>query len=67
MKGHTKKPPRERRLMSEEQLDEAIEDSFPASDPLPITPTHLGGPDRTGPTRGAAKAGRRGHHQSRDK
>ncbi|WP_445682355.1 hypothetical protein [Radicibacter daui] len=36
----TKKPvtDKEKRRHDEEQLDEALEESFPASDPLPVTP-----------------------------
>lgn len=33
--------------MTEEELDETIEESFPASDPLP-PPTHPGRPERKG-------------------
>jgi hypothetical protein len=45
MKDPVKKPPRETRVETERQLDEAIEESFPASDPLATTHTSAGGPD----------------------
>jgi hypothetical protein len=35
-----------RRTPSEERLDEAVEGSFPASDPLPSTSTSVGAPKR---------------------
>jgi hypothetical protein len=46
MKDKAKKPAgrREDREEAERQLDEAIEDSFPASDPLPTTRTSAGAP-----------------------
>ena len=40
-----KRPRRERRAEAERALDEAIEESFPASDPLASTRTIAGGPD----------------------
>ncbi len=47
MKENPKKPAgsRERREEEERRLDEAIEESFPASDPLPTTGTFAGAPD----------------------
>jgi hypothetical protein len=42
-----KRPPesREKREEEDRRLDEAIEESFPASDPLPTTGTSAGAPD----------------------
>ena len=37
-----KRPPEKQR--EDEKLDQAIDDSFPASDPLPISPTTTGAP-----------------------
>ena len=34
----------------EDKLDEALEESFPASDPLPTTRTSAGGPEDHKPT-----------------
>ncbi len=58
MKDHARKPPRLARTKSEQQLDEAIEDSFPASDPLPTNPTSAGGPEHSRPTPPASPARR---------
>ncbi len=47
MKENPKKPgaASEQREEEDRRLDEAIEESFPASDPLPTTGTSAGGPD----------------------
>ena len=45
MKDPVKAQRRESREEVERQLDEAIEDLFPASDPLPTTRTSAGAPD----------------------
>lgn len=47
MKDKPKKPEesREKRDKEERRLDEASEESFPASDPLPTTRTSSGAPD----------------------
>ncbi len=67
MKDTVKARRRESWAEVDRQLDEAIEESFPASDPLPTTRTSAGAPDhsvRTGALpqkagRGAAKKRRR--------
>ena len=55
MKDHAKKPPRQTRAKTEEKLDEAIEELFPASDPLASNPSFIGGPERSPPSRAARK------------
>jgi hypothetical protein len=62
MKDHAKEKPSERRAAEERRLDEAIEESFPASDPSAATPTSAGGPQRSRAKRAAAssKSARRG-------
>lgn len=43
-RGNAPRPETEPREGDDERLDEALKESFPASDPLPINP----GPERTG-------------------
>ena len=60
MKDPVKAPPRGTRAKSERQLDEEIEESFPASDPPSNTPTSAGGPDHPKPARERRPGKRRG-------
>jgi hypothetical protein len=46
MKDRAKRPPKESKQPSEAQLDEEIEETFPASDPPATSPTSAGGPRR---------------------
>ena len=43
----------------ERELDEAIEESFPASDPPSATPTSAGAPDHPSPERAKEKPGKK--------
>jgi hypothetical protein len=56
MKDHATEKPSERRAAQERRLDEAIEESFPASDPSATTPTSAGGPQRSRAQRAAASS-----------
>lgn len=49
-KGQDDSAAKAKRKEKEEKLDEALEDSFPASDPLPTTRTSAGGPEEHKPT-----------------
>jgi len=51
MKDTVKARRRETRAEAERQLDEALEESFPASDPLPTTGTFAGGPEHSSKAR----------------
>jgi hypothetical protein len=53
-------PRRERRAEAERALDEAIEGSFPASDPLASTRTIAGGPDHPSKASRSIRSERRG-------
>lgn len=53
-KDALKQAPGKRR--EEEKLDQAIDDSFPASDPLPISPTTTGAPNHANGARREPKS-----------
>jgi hypothetical protein len=53
-KNGPKRAPDKRR--EDEKLDQAIDDSFPASDPLPISPTTTGAPKQAKSTGRKPKA-----------
>ena len=57
MREAEKRPRRERRAEAERALDEAIEGSFPASDPLASTRTIAGGPDHPSKASGPSGEG----------
>ncbi len=59
MKDPVKARRRESRAEAERQLDAALEESFPASDPLAANPSSAGGPDHP-PARERRPEGRRG-------
>jgi hypothetical protein len=52
-----KDPPKQAhdKRREDEKLDQAIDDSFPASDPLPISPTTTGAPRKTETSEGAGR------------
>jgi hypothetical protein len=60
MRELAKRPRRERRAEAERALDEAIEGSFPASDPLASTRTIAGGPDHPSKASRSIRSERRG-------
>ena len=60
MREAGKRPRRERRAEAERALDEAIEESFPASDPLASTRTTAGGPDHPPKASRGVRSERRG-------
>jgi hypothetical protein len=60
MREAGKRPRRERRAEAEHALDEAIEESFPASDPLASTRTTAGAPDHTSKAPRGGQPERRG-------
>jgi hypothetical protein len=49
MKDHSKKPEKEPRAAAEARLDEALEETFPASDPSSASPMSVGQPKRPRP------------------
>ena len=60
MRELAKRPRRERRAEAERAPDEAIEGSFPASDPLASTRTIAGGPDHLSKAPRSVRSERRG-------
>ncbi len=60
MREAAKRPRREWRAEAERALDEAIEGSFPASDPLASSRTIAGGPDHPSKASRSVRSQRRG-------
>jgi len=59
---HSSKKVHEKRRAEDEKLDQAIDDSFPASDPPPTSPTTTGAPKQADDAKreAAEKTGARG-------
>jgi hypothetical protein len=62
MKDPVKAQRSESRAEAERQLDEALEESFPASDPLPTTRMRLGAPEHPSKVPPDRRAEGRGDH-----